>query len=247
MSKSSPNFSLFIGKPVRDEYGRQIGRIASFAANPNGQVNGVFVQRVDGGFLRYRSKQFRMSGDDLVFLSPIKLKAKALCNEIPLIWRKNQALRELLEKKRISTETFNKLHSSFEDALNNLKRNADNILKEIEDQNVRSNKRVKDFNSALIHLEIEREIGRINGDSYQTAVKMIHNGLKQAEAEKSDLEITRSKLSNILLGETTTTVTQTEKEKEKVTLDSAATTRKPPFLPEPPVLIHVKRGKNQNS
>jgi len=243
MSKSSPNLSLFIGKPVRDEYGRQIGRIVSFATNPNGRINRVFMQHEDGGFLRYSGDQFRILGDNIVFLSLIKLRAKTLSNKIPLIWRKNQALRELLEKKKISTEMFNDLHNNFEGASNQLKKAAEDTLKDIEKQIAKCTQQVKDLNSALMHLEIEREIGKINGESYKMAIEMIDASLKQANAESSDLEAMKSNLSNLLLGETTATVTKMDEEKE----DTASALPKPPSLPEPPVLVHVKSANKKDS
>jgi len=243
MSKSSPNLSLFIGKPVRDEYGRQIGRIVSFATNPNGRINRVFMQHEDGGFLRYSGDQFRILDDNIVFLSLIKLRAKTLSNKIPLIWRKNQALRELLEKKKISTEMFNDLHNNFEGVSNQLKKAAEDTLKDIEKQIAKCTQQVKDLNSALMHLEIEREIGKINDESYKMAIEMIDASLKQANAESSDLEAMKSNLSNLLLGETTATVTKMDEEKE----DTVSALPKPPSLPEPPVLVHVKSANKQDS
>ena len=170
MSKPYTNLSLFIGKPVRDEYGRQIGRIVSFATNSNGRISKVFMQHENGGFLRYSGDQFRVVGDDVVFLSLIKLRVKALSNKIPLIWRKDQALRELLEKKKISTEMFNDLHNKFESILNQLKKDADDALKDIEKQIAKCTQQVKELNSALMHLEIEREIGKINEESYLSLI-----------------------------------------------------------------------------
>ncbi len=245
MSKPSPNLSLFIGKPVRDEYGRQIGRIVSFATNPNGRINRVFMQHENGGFLRHSGDQFRILGDNIVFLSLIKLRVKALSNKIPLIWRKNQALQELLEKKKISKEMFNDLHNNFEAALNQLKKEAESTLKDIEKQIAKCTQQVKELNSALMHLEIEREIGKINGESYEMAMEMIEASLKQANAESSDLEAMKSKLSNLFLGETTATVTKTDEEKEEAAPVSALPT--PPSLPEPPILVHMKNANKQDS
>lgn len=247
MSKLSPNISLFIGKPVRDEYGRQIGRIASFATNPNGRINRVFMQHENGWFLRHSGDQFRILGDDIVFLSLIKLRVKALSNKIPLIWRKNQALQELLEKKKISTEMFNDLHNSFEGVLNQLKKEADEALKDIEKQIAKCTRQVKALNSALMHLEIGREIGKIKGESYIMAMEMIEASLKQVNAESSDLEAMRSKLSNLLLGETTATVTKMDEEKEETTSAPVSALPTPPSLPEPPVLVHMKSANKQDS
>jgi len=247
MSKQSPNFSLFIGKPVRDEYGRQIGRIVSFATNPNGRINRVFMQHENGGFLRHSGDQFKIFGDNIVFLSLIKLRVKTLSNKIPLIWRKNQALRELSEKKKISKEMFNDLHNNFEGVLNQLKKEADNTLNDIEKQIAKCTQQVKELNSALMHLEIEREIGKVNGESYKMAMEMIEASLKQANAESSDLEAMKSKLSNLFLGETTTTVTKTAEEKEETAPAPVSALPSPPSLPEPPVLVHMKNVNKQDS
>jgi len=251
MVKPSSNLSLFIGKPVRDEYGRQIGRIASFAVNPNGRIKGVFVQQDDGGFFRHSGDQFRISGDNVVFLPLIKLRVRALCNEIPLIWRKNQALNELIEKKKIPPEMFDDLHENFEGALKQLKADAEGILRDVEERIVECAQRIKELNSALIHLEIEREIGKVNGESYGTAMAMIQAGLKQANAEKKDFEVMKKQLSNIILGETTADATQTEEGEGGEDVPAEASSSAPPpeepsSLPEPPVVVYVKGADKQN-
>jgi len=236
VSKPS-NLFLYIGKPLKDEYGRQVGKIASFAVNPNGRVSGVFVEHGDGEFMRYPSEQFNVNGEDITLTPAIKLRVKALCDEIPLIWRKDQALSELVDKKRIPSEMFNELHKNFEGALNQLKTDAQTHLDAIEKQVAKCNQQVRELNSALIHLEIEREIGRIDENAYQTAMEMIKEGLKQASNEKNDLESMRSQLSNLLLGDT-----QTPAGKE-----TPASSTESPVLPEPPVVVHVKSATKTGS
>jgi len=231
MSKPS-NLFLYIGKPVKDEYGRQVGKIASFAVNPNGRVNGVFVEHGDGEFIRYPSEQFNVDGEDITLTPAIKLRVKALCDEIPLIWRKDQALSELVDKKRIPSEMFTELHKNFEGALNQLKTDAQIHMDTIDKQVAKCNQQVRDLNSALIHLEIEREIGRIDESAYQTAMEMIKEGLKQTNNEKNDLESMRSQLSNLLLGDTQTTPTSSTPSS---------------VLPEPPVVVHVKSATKTGS
>jgi len=233
MSKPS-NFFLYIGKPVKDEYGRQVGKIASFAVNPNGRVSGVFVEHGDGEFLRYPSEQFNVDGEDITLSPSIKIRVKALCDEIPLIWRKDQALSELVDKKKVPPEMFNELHKNFEGALNQLKSDAQTNLDTLDKQVSRCNQQIRELNSAFIHLEIEREIGRIDENAYQTAMDMIKEGLKQTNNEKNDLESMRSQLSNLLLGDT-----QTPINKENQTGSSV--------LPEPPVVVHVKSATKTNS
>jgi len=232
MSKPSSNPLLFIGKPLKDEYGRQVGEIASFLITPNGRIDGVLVRHGDGEFLSYSSDHFKLQNDGIVLLLPIKLKVKSLCDEIPLIWRKDQALNELSGKKKVPSDLLELLHKNFEGALNQLKADAKTTMEEIDTQIEKSNTEIKDLNSALINLEIEHEIGRIDDNSYQKSMSMILEGLKQVNTEKADLEAMRSNLSNMLLGEKSI-VTEKQIESKKETPSASS-------LPEPPVVVHVK-------
>jgi len=253
VSKSISNPFLFVGKQIKDEYGRQIGRVASFKVTPTGRIDGIYVEHGDGEFLSYASDQIKIDNGDLVISPTLKLKAKALCNEIPLIWRKDRALNELVEKKKIPPEMYDDLHSTFEGALTQLKDNAKALTENIDKEIDRCNKQIHSLHSALINLEIEREIGRLNGDSYEKALGIIQWGLKGVNAEKSDLEALKSKLSNLLLGEQTTETPET-KAPEAPQTQSPEQTEIPKApapvssdLPEPPVVIHVRNPSKQSS
>jgi len=239
MSKPSSNPLLFIGKSVKDEYGRQIGQIASFIVNPSGRVDSIFVKHGDGEFSRYPSEHFKLLDDNMILLLPVKLKVKSLCDEIPLIWRKDQALSEIMEAKKFPTEMVESFHKSFEGALNQLKSEAKSTLDEIDREINRCDKQIKDLNSALVNLEIERGIGRLDEKSYQTSMIMIQEGLKQVSSEKIDFQAMRNTLSNMLLGEKSPSETEAKGQKE--TAPAPASTPAPgTSLPEPPGVVHVK-------
>lgn len=91
---------------------------------------------------------------------------------MPLIWRKDQALNELVEKKRTPPEMFDDLHKNFENALNQLKADAQTTLENLDKEVVRCGLHVTELRLALLHLEIEHEIGEIDEKSYQTAIEM---------------------------------------------------------------------------
>jgi len=226
--ESSTNLFLFVGKPVRDEYGRQIGRVASFMLSLSGRVDGVLVERGDGEFFCYSSNHFMTDDDGVTLLLPTKQRAKTLCDEMPLIWRKDQALSELLGKKKIPSEMFDDLHKNFENTLNQLKADAQSILEDLDKEVVKCRQYVIELRLAMLHLEVQHEIGEIDEKSYQTAIEMLQESLKRAEAEKGDLEAIRNKLSNMLLEKTSQTET------EKKTPPAAL------MLPEPPVMVNVR-------
>ena len=139
---------------------------------------------------------------------------------------------------------FDDLHNNFEGALNQLKADAKTVMDDTDKEITKCSKQIQELHSALINLEIEREIGRIDDESYQKALGMIQWGLKGVNAEKSDLEALKSKLSNLLLGEKTgKPETTTRKETQEATAASPTS----PTLPEPPVVVHVKNPNKQSS
>jgi len=246
----NPNLFLSIGKQVKDEYGRIIGRVTSFAVNPNGRVDSIYMEQGDGRFIKCPTESLKVDGSEITLLSKLKTGITTLCDQIPLIWRKDQALKELVEKKKISPEVYEDLHNSFEGVLNQLKTEAQALIDEINKETARCFQEIKELNYALVNLEIEHEIGKIDEQSYQTAFTMIQECLKKVNVEKSDLEATKNELSNILLGETPQQAEQEAEEEpmeaeeepteELKAQEEAPTPASETSLPEPPVVVYVK-------
>jgi len=234
----NPNLFLSVGKQIKDEYGRVVGKVASFALTPSGKFDAVFIEQGDGKFLKHSVEHVKVDGADVTLISKIKTQANILCDQIPLIWRKDQALKDLSEKKKISKELYEELHTSFDGLLNQLKGEAQNLIDEIEKEIVRCAEEIRELNYALVHLEIEHEIGKMDNKSYEAAFALIQENLKKVNLEKSDLELTKNKLSNIVLGETPKTPEQ-QKVKEETPKEFTSTSATPE-LPEPPVVVYVK-------
>ncbi|NWF87566.1 CdvA-like protein [Candidatus Bathyarchaeota archaeon] len=237
----NPNLFLSVGKEIKDEYGREIGRIASFALTPSGKFDAVFIEQTGGKFVKLSTEHLQFDGANVTMTSTVKSRANSFCNQIPLLWRKDQALKELADKNKISKELYEELHHSFEGALNQLKREAQALTDEIDKEIDRCANEIKELNYALVHLELEHEIGKIDDQAYQTAFNIIQENIKRVNNEKSDFEQTSNKLSNILLGDTpkteeilNTAVKMEEPHKESTSASEV------PELPEPPVVVYVK-------
>ncbi len=241
----NPNFFLSVGKQIKDEYGRVVGKIASFALTPSGKFDAVFVEQSDGKFLKQSVEHLKFDGADITFISKIKSAANVFCDQIPLIWRKDQALKDLAEKKKISQELYGELHSNFDGALAQLKSEAQVLLEEIDKEIIRCAEEIRELNYALVHLEIEHEIGKIDDQYYKTAFAMIQENLKRINIEKSDLELTKNKLSNILLDEKPKAAEQEKTKTKEETPKQFTPVSTSPELPEPPVVVYVKEiGKS---
>jgi hypothetical protein len=198
---NNSNLFLSIGKPIKDEYGRIVGRVASFALTPNGKFDGVYIESNDGKFLKQSMEHLKFNGAEVTFTSNLKSQASVLCDQIPLIWRKNQALKDLAEKRKISPDLYQELRNNFDAVLNQLKKDAEELSEEATKEVARCNQEIKTLGYAVVNLELEHEIGQVDEEAYQSAFKLLQENLKRVNTEKSDIETTRSKLSNIMLGD----------------------------------------------
>jgi len=205
---NNSNLFLSIGKPIKDEYGRTVGKVASFALTPNGKFDGVYVESKDGKFVKQSMEHLTFNGAEVTFTSNLKSRASILCDQIPLIWRKNQALKDLAEKRKISPDLYQELRNNFEAVLNQLKTDAKEISEEANNELVRCNQEIKTLGYAVVNLELEHEIGQVDEEAYQSAFTLLQENLRRANAEKSDIELTKSKLSNIMLGDSSNQLDQ---------------------------------------
>jgi chromosome segregation ATPase len=257
MSNNS-NLFLSIGKPIKDEYGRTVGKVASFALTPSGKFDGVYIESNDGKFLKQSMEHLKFNGAEVTFTSTLKSQASVLCDQIPLIWRKNQALKDLAEKRKISPDLYQELRNNFDAVLNQLKKDAQALSDETSKEITRCDQEIKTLGYAVVNLELEHEIGQVDDEAYKSAFTMLQENLKRANMEKSDIELTKSKLSNIMLGdskqpEQKTNTASTESTKKETSNEPAEettneTTNEAPDetpneaseLPEPPVVVYVK-------
>jgi CdvA-like coiled-coil domain len=229
---SNSNLFLYIGKPIKNEYGRIIGKVASFALTPSGKFDAVFVEFGDGQFTKQPMETLKFNGAEVTYISKIKNQAGMLCDQIPLIWRKDQALRDLNDKRKILPELYQELHTSFTSVLTQLKKDAQIIVDESVIEIERCKEEISSLSYAICNLEIEHEIGKVDEENYKNAFALLQETLKRATLEKTDFELTKSKVSSVLLGDSQDTMQRTKTYAEQVSVAQK--------LPEPPVVVYVK-------
>jgi hypothetical protein len=230
---SNSNLFLFIGKPVKNEYGRVIGKVASFALTPNGKFEAVYLEFGDGQFSKQPMESFRFNGAEVTYVTKIKSQAGTLCDHIPLIWRKDQALKDLLDKKKIAPDVYQDLHGSFSSVLGQLKKDAQVIVDEAAIEIERCKDEIVSLSYAIANLEIEHEIGKVDEENYHSAFALLQETLRRATSEKTDYELTKSRVSSVLLGDS-----QDNLQKSKAYAEQVNTAAQK--LPEPPVVVYVK-------
>ena len=76
---SNSNLFLYIGKPVKNEYGKVIGKVASFALTPSGKFDAVYVEFGDGQFTKQPMENMRFNGAEVTYVTKIKISSRHLC------------------------------------------------------------------------------------------------------------------------------------------------------------------------
>ena len=229
---SNSNLFLYIGKPVKNEYGKIMAKVASFGLTPSGKFESVYLEFGDGQFTKHPMESLRFNGAEVTFITKIKSQASVLSDHIPLIWRKDEALKDLLDKKKINPEVFQTMHSSFSSVLTQLKKDAQVIIDESTVEIERCKEEITSLSYAIANLEIEHEIGKVDEQTYQSAFQLLQETLKRATTEKTDYELTKSKISSVLLGDSQDSIQKSKTYAEQVNVATK--------LPEPPVVVYVK-------
>jgi len=238
MSQTLSNLFLSIGKPVKDEYGRSVGKIVCFATSPSGKFEAAFIEQSDGRFTKQPIDYFIFNGADVTFLSKVKSRAAVFYDQIPFIWRKDKALKDLLEKKKILQVHYLELHNSFTTVLSQLRKDAQILIDEAIQGMNRCEEELTTLSYSILYLELEHEIGKIADDTYRASFAQLQETIKRTTAEKADMESVKSKLSNILLGDVQPIAEpKLPEQKSKIYAESVPQSSD---LPEPPVVVYVK-------
>ena len=117
--------------------------------------------------------------------------------------------------------------------MTSLKKDAQVIVDESAVEIERCREEITSLSYAIANLEIEHEIGKVDEENYKSAFALLQESLKRATSEKTDYELTKSKLSSVLLGDPIGP--RTSKIYAEQVNPPAATK-----LPEPPVVVYVK-------
>jgi hypothetical protein len=250
MSQPLSNLFLSIGKPVKDEYGRSVGKIICFATSPSGKFEFAFIEQSDRRFSKHPMEFLVFNGADVTLISRIKNKCAVFCDQIPFIWRKDKALKDLADKRKIALNLYTEVHTSFSTVLSQLRKDAQILLDEAIQGVTRCEEELTAMSYGVLHLELEHEIGKISDDAYRISFSQLQETLRRTTAEKADLEAVKSKLSNILLGEVPTVPEPKLPEQKAKPVFNEPPPPAPPApetsdLPEPPVVVYVKEvGKS---
>jgi len=193
-------FSSLIGKSLKDEHNREIGRIVSFILDPSAEIKEVLVENRNGKLTSYPINKIKVTPQEGAYLiSDIERQVENLCKNFPIIRKKRKILERLFKNKEIMPEIYESLSSEFDKSISEMKAEAQKLLDDIESQIQVQEETIKSLQSARAFLEMEYGVGNVGEEVFKQSLLSILREIKYASYRKMDLLKTKDKISNIVL------------------------------------------------
>jgi len=193
--------SGLVGKNLKDENDRDVGRITSFLIDSSGRIDEVLVENARGNLDRYAVKRLKIDGAGISLISHIDNRIEAIAQRLPVITKKRRILDKLSENKVIPPEIYENLSKEFDKALKGMKKEAQSLLEDMDQKAEEQEDYIETLQMSRTFLEIEREMGTVTNEVYQRSLMSILGEIKNARQRKLTLLGIKDKISSILMGE----------------------------------------------
>lgn len=188
-----------IGRSIKDENGREIGKIISFIIDSSGEVKEVLIENKNDEFVRYPVARIKASQEEIFLVSDIERRADKICESLPILWKKREILESLFRNKEILPEIYESLSAEFDKSLNELRTETQNLLGDIDRQIQFQEDIIRMLHLARTFLEMEHGIGNIKDEVFRQSLLSILREIKYASYKKMALLKTKDRVVNISL------------------------------------------------
>ncbi|MBS7614675.1 CdvA-like protein [Candidatus Bathyarchaeota archaeon] len=197
----SVNAPGLVGKSVKDENEKEIGKVVSFLIDSSGQPQEALVETVQGQLARYPFDLLDMVKDEIIVVSDVAKKIESLTEQLPKIRKKRNILDKLAANKVISSGIYDNLCKEFDKALKEMRNEAQTLIEAVDKQVKAQDEQLKTLQLARAFLEIEHGIGTINEETYQQSIITILREVKNTQQTKLSLLRAKDKIADALLEE----------------------------------------------
>lgn len=192
-------FPSLIGKPLKDENGREMGRIISFIIDSSGAVREVLVEGRNEALARYPVRRLKCVQEDVFLVFDIERRVEEICERMPLLIKKREVLETLFKNKEILPEIYESLSAEIDKSISEIGAEAQGLLKEIDCEVQQQEDLIKTLYLARTFLEMEHGVGNVKDDAFRQSLLSILREIKHISHRKMSLLKTKEKLSSLIL------------------------------------------------
>ncbi|MEM1550695.1 MAG: PRC-barrel domain-containing protein [Candidatus Bathyarchaeia archaeon] len=192
-------FSSLIGKPLKDENGKEIGRIVSFVIDSSGTVKEALVESKGEVLIRYPIERLKNTQEDVFLVLEVERRVEKICEKMPILAKKREILDSLFKNKEILPEIYESLGAEMDKSINELEIEAQNLLREIDCEVQRQEDLIKTLYLARTFLEMEHGVGNVRDEIFRQSLLSILREIKYASYRKMNLLKIKEKISSLVL------------------------------------------------
>jgi len=195
-SPSEDELVNFLGKELRDIYGRQIGNIVALTMGSDDSIESIQVQRRDGTLARFPVGQMVLDERSPILLPEWKVESEEVARELQTARKRSQALRELLCDEEISSEVYSELTKQQDDLSKQVNERRGRFLDKLQAKSKQLDEQIRQLSRFLVDVKMEHRAGEIDQGALDVACRAVEPIIKTVTAEKKELEKARALAAN---------------------------------------------------
>lgn len=192
-------FPSLIGRSLKDENGREIGKIVSFIIDSSGEVKEVLAENKNEELTKYSVERIKIDQEEVFLVSEVDKRTEDLCGRFPVVYKKREILEKLFRNKEIMPEIYESLSAELDKSINEMRAEAQSLLNEIERQVKFQENMIKSLHLARTFLEMEHGIGNVRDEFFRQSLLSILREIKYASYRKMNLLKTKERILGITM------------------------------------------------
>ncbi len=195
MTEQEGVFRTFMGKRVRDTYGRYIGFVVGISTDPFGELKGIALDSGQSGFTEIPSACIERDGELLKMTPTWRVEAEKYSRERKLVLSRTQAVEELLKEGEITDDEYSetlKIYEGYDSRLQEVSKRLEMKLKRRDQELERE---AKDLKRMSTNIKIQFKSGEVDTESFRASLQYATIMKDRVQKEKNDLVITYNSLS----------------------------------------------------
>jgi hypothetical protein len=186
----------FLGKPIRDIYGRNLGNIVGIILDEKGGVGAIGIERGDGGFAKYFTENVLVRGEDLLLVPSWTVTAEKFQRGMTHAERRIDALDQLYGSGKITARTYKDVKKSYESVVNERNDARETLMSELKNRSTELADESNELEVFLANVEVQHLTGELDEESYGLAVGSLKLAFNRMIAEKNDIESLLGEINN---------------------------------------------------
>jgi len=184
---SEEELKNFLGRDLKDTYGRKIGRIIGLCIDDFGELKALQVEHGSGNLGQYSCENIVIDRDSVVLIPDWKVSSELIQKELDRVARRIQALGELLKDRQIPTNIYEELRRKQGTTLAELRRRKQELGENLRKRMSEIDHQVDELIRFLVNVKMEYKAGIVDDKALTIACDAIEPNLNPLIEEKKDI------------------------------------------------------------